>query len=82
MTIEQLEKGNKIVKEIEVCKRNIKIASYTQVEEVLIRESKLSANGFGEPLLVPESLFRVIGKLVLAEYNQRLIELENELRNL
>lgn len=32
MNLEQLEKGNKIAKEIENCKANIKAANYTQSE--------------------------------------------------
>lgn len=79
MNLEQLEKGNKIAKEIENCKANINAADYTQSENVVIRKTHLKVNGLEESIEVPESLFRIIGKLILLEYNQKLIELEREL---
>ena len=82
MNLEQLEKGNKIAKEIEKCKANIKAANYTQSESVVIRKTYLSVNGLEESIEVPESLFRVVGKLILSEYNQKLIELERDLESL
>ena len=82
MNLEQLGKGNKISKEIENCKANIKAANYTQSESVLIRKTYLKVNGLEESIEVPESLFRVIGKLILSEYNQKLIELERDLASL
>lgn len=82
MNLEQLEKGNRIAKEIENCKANIKGANYTQSESVVIRKTYLSVNGLEESIEVPESLFRVVGKLILSEYNQKLIELKKELKYL
>jgi len=82
MKLEQLEKGNQIYKEIESCKTNIKAANYTQSEGVLIRKTYLNVNGLEESIEVPESLFRVVGKLILSEYNQKLIELESDLASL
>lgn len=82
MNLEQLEKGNKIAQEIENCKANIKAANYTQSESVVIRKTYLNVNGLEESIEVPESLFRVVGKLILSEYNQKLIELERELEAL
>jgi hypothetical protein len=82
MNLEQLEKGNKIAKEIENCKANIKAANYTQSEDVVIRKTYLKVNGLDESIEVPESLFRIVGKLILSEYNQKLIKLESELQSL
>lgn len=82
MNLEQLEKGNKIAQEIENCKANIKAANYTQSESVVIRKTYLKVNGLEEIIEVPESIFRVVGKLILSEYNQKLIELERELEAL
>ena len=82
MDLEKLEKGNKIAKKIENCKANIKAANYTQAESVVVRKTYLKVNGLEESIEVPESLFRVIGKLILSEYNQKLIELESELQSL
>jgi hypothetical protein len=82
MNLEQLEKGNKIAKEIESCKAMIKAANFTQLESVKIRKTYLRVNGLDESIEVPESLFRVIGKLILSEHNQKLMELENEFEQL
>jgi hypothetical protein len=82
MNLEQLEKGNKIAKEIENCKANIKSANYTQSENVVIRKTYLKVNGLEESIEVPESLFRIVGKLILSEYNQKLIDFESELQSL
>lgn len=82
MNLEQLEKGNKIAKEIEHCKANIKAANYTQYENAVIRKSYLRFNGIDESIEVPETLFRVVGKLILSEYNQKLKELESELQSI
>ena len=82
MNLEQLEKGNKIATEIENCKANIKAANYTQSESVVIRKTHLKVNGLEDSIEVPESLFRVVGKLILSEYNQKLIELERDLETL
>lgn len=82
MNLEQLEKGNKIAKEIENCKANISKANYTQSESVVIRKTYLKVNGIEGSIEVPASLFRVVGKLILSEYNQKLIELENELQSI
>lgn len=79
MNLEQLEKCNKISEEIENCKANIKMANYTQNEGVVIRKTYLKVNGLDESIEIPESLFRIVGKLVLSEHQQKLIELEKEL---
>lgn len=82
MNIEQLEKCNQLAKEIETCKANIDLAKYTQSENVVVRKTYLNMNGLEERIEVPETLFRVIGKLILAEYNQKLIELEKEFHSI
>ena len=81
MNLEQLEKGNKIFEQIKNCKANIKAANYTQSENVFPRKAYLKFNGIEESIEVPESLFRIIGKLILAEHNQKLIALESELQS-
>jgi hypothetical protein len=65
MNLEQLEKGNQIVKEIEKCKANIKASNYTQLEGVVVRKTYLKVNGLDESIEVPENLFRIIGKLIM-----------------
>lgn len=78
MNLEQLEKANAILKEIEEVKENIIGAKYTQSEDIPIRETYLKVNGLASCISVPESLFRVVGKLILAENQLRLIELEKQ----
>jgi hypothetical protein len=82
MNLDQLSKANEIANKIEVCKKNIERANYTQLENVVIRESSLKFNGIDEPIIIPENLFRVIGKLILAEYQTKLIELETKFKTL
>jgi len=82
MTTEQLEQANKISEQIEKCKLNIKSAEYTQHENVAIRQTYLKVNGIDEDIEVPDTLFRVIGKLILCEYEMKLIELNKELSEL
>ena len=82
MDLEKLNKCNIIAKEIEHCKSNIQKANYTQSENVVLRSTYLKVNGLDESIEVPESLFRIVGKLVLSEYQQKLIELEKEFMSL
>jgi hypothetical protein len=81
MTIEQLEKANAIKDQIERCELNIKRVSYTQIENFVPRITELHCHGT-EAVEIPDSLFRVIGKLILSEHNQNLIELKNEFNSL
>lgn len=82
MDLDQLKKANEIAKQIEDCKTNLKRANYTQLENVTIRESDLSFNGIDDPIKIPKNLFRVIGKLVLAEYQTKLTELETKFKQI
>jgi hypothetical protein len=82
MTLEQLKRGNEIAREIQTCKNNIRKAQYTQYESVSIRSTKLEVMGLESSIEVPKTLFRTIGKLILSEYQQKLIELEDELKSL
>jgi len=80
MRKDQLEKGQKIVEQINHCEINIKRTDYTQQNNVVIRKSYLTFNGIDEPIELPESLFRKVGKLIRAEYLKKLAELEAELK--
>lgn len=81
MTLENLEKAKEIWKEIDQCKENIKLLTYTQSENVAIRETFLKVNGI-EDITIPKSLFRLVGRITLLEYSNRLKELETELQNI
>lgn len=81
MTHEKLERANLISREIRNIESNIKRAEYTQDESVVTRSTYLNGNGF-EAIEIPASLFRIVGKLIISEYQQTLIELKKEFENL
>lgn len=78
MNKKQLAKATLIDKKIEKCKNNIQALEYTQLEGVLPRETYLTFNGTVDSIEIPETLFRVIGKIILSEYQVKLIELQKE----
>ena len=78
MTVEQLEKAKKLQEQIEVVKTNITNAKYTQFPEVVVRKSYLRFHGIEGEIEVPETLFRLIGRAILSEYNMKLSNLEKE----
>jgi hypothetical protein len=82
MTEEKLKRGNELEKQIQETKENIRIAKITQLMDVVERPMYIEFLGTDGTLKVPESLFRIIGKLILNEHQQKLIELENEFNNL
>jgi len=82
MNLNELTRANKLAKEIENCKNNIYAAEYTQLENVEVRKTYLKVNGLDMAIEIPESLFRIVGKLILSEYKQKLIELEREFDSL
>jgi len=75
MDVATLVKGKEIQAQITHAKEQIRKAQYTQRTDVVLRESYLHFNGIQDSLEVPSGLFRTIGMLVLSEYQQRLIEL-------
>lgn len=78
MNKDQLEKAKLLSNRIELCKDEIRKAKYIQSENVIERKTYLQVCGLEENIEIPKSLFRVIGKLVLMEYQQELMELEKE----
>jgi hypothetical protein len=82
MKIEQLEKGIKIADDIAKCNENIEKAKYMQCEQVVIRDSYLECNGVDGNIVIPKSLFRFIGELIVNEYQQELNRLQNEFESL
>ena len=78
MTTEKLEKAVALQGKIMRCKREIEKANYMLDENVVIRETALSVNGLDADVIVPESLFRVIGKLIISEYQCKLKKLQDE----
>ena len=83
MHTETLKRAIAITERIEVCKANIKMAEYTQADQVVAREMESHFIGAqGKAMTIPPALWRVVGKLVLAEYQQELNALEKEFESL
>lgn len=81
MTHDNLERAILISQQIKSIEGNIKQAEYTQNESVVIRSIYLNGNGF-EAIEIPKSLFRIIGKLIISEYQQELNKLKKEFEQL
>jgi len=78
MNIVQFNKAKDLQREIYVCQKNYEQAAYTQGENVVIRKTYLRVNGLDEEIEIPETLFRIIGKLVMAEYDEKYNRLQKE----
>ena len=83
MNIETLKRATAIQERIKFCREQIKHAEYTQGGAVP-RQMGCGSNGLppNERMVIPETLWRVVGKLVLAEYQQELNRLEAEFASL
>jgi hypothetical protein len=82
MTKEKLKRCNELAKEIKETEDNIKIAKFTQSETLPQRPMYIEFLGSEQIFKAPDTLFKIIGKLILNEYQQKLIELETEFDNL
>lgn len=82
MTEETLKKANDLVKRLDKCKENLSKIKYTQSENIVIRESYLKYNGIDGSVVIPEQLFRIIGKIIQSEYIQEINKLKKELVDL
>jgi hypothetical protein len=82
MTLENLQRANAVLAEIEYCKKYIDRVKYTQVESVQPRVSYLKFNGIDSDIQIPDTLFKTIGKLVLSELTEKLRKLEEEFKSL
>jgi len=82
MTEEKLKRCNELAKQIQDTRDYIKMAKSTQHDNVTIRPMYVDLNWYDTKLKIPESLFRIIGKLILNEHQQKLIDLEKEFWNL
>lgn len=78
MTIEQIKKGLELSDKINHCKNEIK-----DIEWMLgIEPRKTYLSVSGTQIVVPESIYMVIGKMLLSEYRILLTELEEEFNKL
>jgi len=78
MNIVQFNRAMDLQRDIYDCQKNYERAAYTQGENVAIRKTYLRVNGLEEEIEVPETLFRIIGKLVMAEYDEKCNRLQKE----
>lgn len=81
MTEEKLKKCNKILKQIEECKQQIDYFEFSQNENIQEMSSTIrfgTRNNFGT---IPSNLYRSIGRIVLNEWKQKLIELEETFKS-
>lgn len=84
MTQEQLEKSIKLQNKIDIAMRNHQGACYMVASTVVPRVSTLRFLGLDEDdtIIIPESLFKMIGGILLREYEQELRQLKSEFDNL
>ncbi|MFN9951502.1 MAG: hypothetical protein ACK55I_00245 [bacterium] len=82
MTEEKLNKANKLFKEIIDCEYQINELKHAQSETFSSRKAELKWYGSESAIVIPSSLFKVVTKLILSEYTQKLTELKTELENL
>ena len=82
MTEKKLIRANQLAKQIEETKDYILMARSTQYEDRVVRPLYIDLNWYDDKLQIPESLFRIVGKLILNEHQQILNELETEFNNL
>ena len=78
MTKEKLEIGNRLIKEISICKDQIEWFQYTQHENVIERPIILSHNGTMDNGIIPSHMWQSLGKILLNEWQIKLIELQNQ----
>jgi hypothetical protein len=82
MTKEQYLKAGVLIKNIELIESNIKLSQWLNCEDVVIRPTYLRVNGLEKEIVIPESLFRVIGKLILQEQKILLDEYKANLEQI
>jgi hypothetical protein len=83
MTEEKLKRCNKVASEIQRINAYLKSIKWMINEDVVERPIGITFSGCScDEIVAPESLFRVIGRLLYNEYQQKLLDLEKEFWNL
>lgn len=82
MEAETLKIANVLLEEISNCEEQLNRIKYTQSENVAIRKSYWNFNGGDDEIEIPENLFRIIGKLIKAEYTEKTETLKAEFKKL
>lgn len=82
MELSILKKANELSEKLEEYNKHLKRASYTQSEDVAIRDSYFEFNGIEYSIKIPKELFKVIGKIIEAEYVSKIKHTEDELKKL
>jgi len=82
MTEEQLNKARILKREITPIEGYIKILEWTQSESVEPRSIRMAFNGSDNEIWIPETLFKIVCKLVLTEHKCTLDKLKKEFEDL
>ena len=82
MKIENLEKGRLLYDEIKKCRFIMENISYSLMNNIENRTSTWSFNGITRDIPIPKELFKVIGQLVMDEYNIKIINLQKQFDDL
>jgi len=82
MKKETLLKGQELLEKIEEAQKNLKSAKYMTYDDINPRCSYLNFLGVNEKIEIPETLWRVLGRMLVSEFNQQIFELQKELDEL
>lgn len=82
MTEKKLDDCNTLARKIRDTKSNVAIAKWMLSEDTPARSLLLPAGYAGTEIKIPESLFKIVAKLLYNEHQQNLLELEKEFWNL
>lgn len=82
MTNEKLQKANELKRQIDFIKKNIESCEKTQYPETRTYGGTIHFNCSSLKIDVPESLYRIVGKIILSEEIVRLEKLQKEFDSL
>ena len=82
MNKEDFDKAEILFKKLDDYKKALDGANYTQLDHISERSSVLSFTGYEGGVIVPTSLYRVIGKLIQSEYISMIKDTEERIREL
>jgi hypothetical protein len=83
MSEEKLKRANELAREIYKIKNYLESIKWMINESVVERPVSITFSGCSShEIIAPDSLFKVIGRLLYNEYQQKLMDLEKEFWNL
>jgi len=78
MKLENLEKGRLLNDEIKRCRFIMENISYSLMNKNENRESHWSFWGITRDIPIPKELFKIIGQLIIDEYNKKIVNLQKQ----